>query len=407
MASVHERLVEARPALTDAGIDADEAALDAEVLARHVLGWDRAQPRRPLRASPRPPASTDAFDALVARRAAREPVAYIIGAPRVLGPRLRGHARRPDPAPGNRAHRRRSARAVSRRASDAVRHVIDVGTGSGCLAVALAREFRRRDVIATDISAAALAVARAERRAARRRRPHHVRRRRPARRTSTEPVDLIVSNPPYVPAGDAPTLQPEVRGYEPAVALFGGDATGCDVSGGSLASAPRRGLRRAAGSSSNSASVRTRRVARWPREQAGWDVARIRSDLQGIPRVAGAQEVRRGGLSVLQDRRGRDSRDDRLPGRSASSPSRTSTRRRRCTCSSSRAGTSPRLNDLARRRRCARRRDGAARPPPSQATGLRGARVTARCSTATPTRARRCSTSTCTCSADDAGWPPG
>src|SRR3954451_8214970 len=78
MASVHERLVEGRQGLTRARIDGDEAALDTEVLARHVLGWDRAR----LIASwgePAPAGFTEDFARLIARRAAREPVSYITG----------------------------------------------------------------------------------------------------------------------------------------------------------------------------------------------------------------------------------------------------------------------------------------------------------------------------------------
>jgi release factor glutamine methyltransferase len=99
----------------------------------------------------------------------------------------------------------------------------------------------------------------------------------------TEPADLIVSNPPYVPAGDAATLQAEVARYEPSSALYGGP-DGLDV------------IRRLVGSARQHLAAggwliiefgfgqeaAVREVAR----EAGWNVARIRSDLQGIPRVA-------------------------------------------------------------------------------------------------------------------------
>jgi release factor glutamine methyltransferase len=95
------------------------------------------------------------------------------------------------------------------------------GTGSGCLAVALAVEFDEARVIATDISEAALAVAR--RNAAR----NGVAARIEFRGGNmldpvTETADLIVSNPPYVASGDEAGLMPEVREHEPHVALFGG-----------------------------------------------------------------------------------------------------------------------------------------------------------------------------------------
>ena len=103
--------------------------------------------------------------------------------------------------------------------------VVDVGTGSGAIAVTLALETRAR-VFATDISTAALCVARSN----------------AARLTASvaflacdlaasfgdRSVDVLVSNPPYVPATDRPGLQREVRDYEPPVALYGGP-TGLEI----------------------------------------------------------------------------------------------------------------------------------------------------------------------------------
>jgi release factor glutamine methyltransferase len=98
--------------------------------------------------------------------------------------------------------------------------IVDVGTGSGCIAVALATEFPNARLIASDVSLAALSVARrngARHGAAQRIAFVHTNLFNP----ETD-VDLIVSNPPYIPIGDAPSLAPEVRDYEPPVALFGG-----------------------------------------------------------------------------------------------------------------------------------------------------------------------------------------
>ncbi len=99
--------------------------------------------------------------------------------------------------------------------------------GSGCLAVALARELPRASVVATDISEVALAVAR--RNAVRHGVGHRI------HWVCADVLDgidgtfdLIVGNPPYVRSGDRPGLQPEVRDYEPAVALFGGN-TGIEI----------------------------------------------------------------------------------------------------------------------------------------------------------------------------------
>jgi len=103
--------------------------------------------------------------------------------------------------------------------------IADVGTGSGCLAIALARELPGAEVYATDISAAALAYA--QRNAAR----HGVEKGvqfvqcnlLDALGRSSLFLDLIVSNPPYISRGEAETLPKEVRAHEPAEALFGGD----------------------------------------------------------------------------------------------------------------------------------------------------------------------------------------
>ena len=99
--------------------------------------------------------------------------------------------------------------------------LVDAGTGCGCLAITLALAFRRARVIATDVSRAAIEVA--TRNAVRHGVGHRI------EWLCTNFVadiegrpDVIVSNPPYVPACHVATLQPEVRDYEPAMALDGG-----------------------------------------------------------------------------------------------------------------------------------------------------------------------------------------
>jgi len=112
--------------------------------------------------------------------------------------------------------------------------IADVGTGSGCIAVALARELPNAEIIATDISAAALAVA--QRNASRHSVASRVQfvetnlldtippwRGHPARVDLPRAFDLVVSNPPYIPLGERTSLQREVRAHEPEIALFAGD----------------------------------------------------------------------------------------------------------------------------------------------------------------------------------------
>jgi release factor glutamine methyltransferase len=210
----------ARQRLIQAGISANLATLDAEVLARRVLGWDTAR-----FLSDRHEDATTSFllnyEHYVARRMRREPISYIIGTrefwnldfevtPDVLIPRPETELIVEE------------ALDIFKGQHDARSLLVDVGTGSGVLAIVLAKELPAARVVATDVSAGALRVARrnAER--------HGVADRITFVETSfldglEASADLIVSNPPYVPAVSAPGLTPEVLHYEPSVAVFGGD----------------------------------------------------------------------------------------------------------------------------------------------------------------------------------------
>jgi release factor glutamine methyltransferase len=279
MASLHERLADARETLIGTGISREEAALDAEVLARHVLDCDRATLLTRAR-DPLPSAFDRLYRALIARRVRREPVGYIVGHREFWGLEFDVTPAVLIPRPETELVVEEALASLPRR--DGVRHIIDVGTGSGCLAVTLAIEFPPAMVTATDTSHEALVIA--YRNADR----HNV----IGRITFVQgdvlqdvagPADLIVSNPPYVPAGDAPTLQPEVARYEPSSALYGGD-DGLDV------------IRRLFGSARQCLAdggwlvvefgFGQEAAVRDAARKAGWTVARIRSDLQGIPRIA-------------------------------------------------------------------------------------------------------------------------
>ncbi len=100
--------------------------------------------------------------------------------------------------------------------------IADIGTGSGCIAIALAKELPGATIYATDISSAALAVAR--RNATRHDAADHVRFSEGNLLDGIAPLlDLIVSNPPYIGRREAETLPLEVRDHEPELALYGGD----------------------------------------------------------------------------------------------------------------------------------------------------------------------------------------
>ena len=154
-APLREHIARARASLVGAGLAPDDAALDAEVLARHVLGWDRAQL---LTRSHLPPDDqfSPAFDAAIARRAAREPVALITGHREFWGLDIEVTRDVLIPRPETELIVEQAIRRFARRSGP---RIIDVGTGSGCIAIALTHELPAARVLAIDRSAAALAVA--------------------------------------------------------------------------------------------------------------------------------------------------------------------------------------------------------------------------------------------------------
>ena len=218
------RLIEhvnaARDQLASAGLAAADAAFDAEVLARHALGWDRATYLSGR--GDRPPESFAArYGAFVTRRARREPVSCIVGVREFWGLDFELTRDVLMPRPDSELIVEEALSLVAA-TPDANRWtIVDVGTGSGCLAVSLACGLPEARVVATDVSADALAVAR--RNADR----HNVADRVHFVRTRffdglNAAPDLIVANMPYVPTLAVDQLAPEVRSWEPRVALDGG-----------------------------------------------------------------------------------------------------------------------------------------------------------------------------------------
>jgi release factor glutamine methyltransferase len=278
MPALHDHLADARARLVSAGVEPQEAALDADVLARHVLGWDRAR----LIASAREPAPVgfiDAYERAVRRRVRREPVAQITGVREFWGLDFEVTRDVLTPRPETELLVEEALAAFPDRPRGIA--IVDVGTGSGCLAVALAKEFPTAEMIATDISEAALAVAQ------RNARRHDVNNRIAFVHSdllpSMQPVDLIVSNPPYIPRKDAASLPPEVRNFEPDVALFAGE-DGLEFY--------RRLFEEAAVNSLRPDGRLIVELGYDQRDRAAalaarhrWRVLKTRYDLQGIPRV--------------------------------------------------------------------------------------------------------------------------
>ena len=202
--TVREALESALIALTAAGCATPR--LDAEVLLAHVLGVDRAalvtDPARELA-----PSEARAFMDAARRRREREPVAYITGWKGFRYLELAVDRRVLIPRPET-EHVVEAALGLP-----AGTRVVDVGTGSGAIALALKSERSDLDVFATDVSADALAVARGN-----------------AERLGLDvtfvegdllagvDAEAVVSNPPYVEEGAA--VMPEVARYEPPVAVF-------------------------------------------------------------------------------------------------------------------------------------------------------------------------------------------
>jgi release factor glutamine methyltransferase len=278
--TINARIAEARHRLRDAGVGHHDAVLDARLLAQVVLGWDTA---RMLTSGDvaEPPSFAEQYNGLISRRAKREPLPYITGtrefwnltfevSPAVLIPRPETEG---------------LVEAVLEwfPDRDARLRLADVCTGSGCVAVAIAVERPQATIIATDISAAALDVAR--RNAVR----HGVADRVECvpgdlLKPLTGPFELIVANPPYVPAPSRTALQPEVRNFEPQVALFGGH-DGLDLIRRLLAESVRR-LEPDGYLMFEFGDGQEMVVSELISATAGLKIIDIRNDLQGIARTA-------------------------------------------------------------------------------------------------------------------------
>ncbi len=190
------------------------ARLEAEWLLCAAMGLDRVglylQYDKPLNDG-----ELAAYRALIARRARREPLQHILGSQEFCG---LDYEVTLDVLIPRHDTELLVSEAITRRPT--ARTVLDIGTGSGCIAVSLQKKLPSAVVTATDISEAALTVAR----------------RNAKKHDSTiefllgsifVPVagrcfDLIVSNPPYIPSADIDSLDQEVRDYDPRTALDGG-----------------------------------------------------------------------------------------------------------------------------------------------------------------------------------------
>jgi release factor glutamine methyltransferase len=252
---------------------------DATLLLRHVLGIPHAEiyayRERPLTTQ-----QTEAFNALIQQRLHGAPMQYLTGEQEFFGLSFRVT---PDVLIPRPETEHLVEAAIAHLQPHPAPRIADVGTGSGIIAVALAHALPHAEIVALDISPAALAVAAQN--------AHHNSVAERIRfvesdlltRVAGETFDAIVSNPPYIAESERPTLPVEVRDYEPAQALFAGP-TGLEfyqrlipmahpqlVSGGWLIMEIGHGQRDA--------------IRALLQDQA-WDAIEFIPDLQSIPRVA-------------------------------------------------------------------------------------------------------------------------
>jgi release factor glutamine methyltransferase len=268
--------------LRQAGIEDAEA--DARLLIAHALGIDRAElianGERALSGD-----ETKAIDALGERRLRHEPVARIFGIKEFWSLSLQVGPAVLVPRPETETVIEAALDAAVR---DGLRmeklRILDIGTGSGALLLALLSELPNAVGIGSDISAAALEVARA-----------NAERSGLAGRATfvacdiaaglQGPFDLIVSNPPYVARGDIASLAPEVRDYDPALALDGG-TDGLD--GYRAIAADARRLLAPGGKLIVELGAGQEPAVRVLFTKAGLTAAAARDDLAGIPRALSA-----------------------------------------------------------------------------------------------------------------------
>jgi release factor glutamine methyltransferase len=262
----------------------DHPPLDAELLLRHVLGWDRAAILA-RGGDALSPADEARFFDLVAARARRRPLQHLTGTQAfwrhefVVGPAVL------IPRPETEVLVEACLGLLEKMTTP---RVIDVDTDSGCIVLSLAAERPDAALVATDLSAAALMVAREN---ASRLDPE--RRVRFVRgdllegfRSGARPFDLVVSNPPYVHDAEWRSLAPEVRDHDPRSALV--PPGGVEALYGRLLAGAARVLRPGGTVAVEVGAGQSEGVAAQA-AAAGFEPARTLRDLQDIPRVVVAR----------------------------------------------------------------------------------------------------------------------
>lgn len=253
---------------------------DAELLLLRLLHVDRAflltHPDTALTSE-----QNARYEEWLRRRALHEPLQYIVGEQEFFGLNF---AVTPDVLIPRPETEHLVEALLARVSKDKPLHIADVGTGSGIIAVTLAHHLPLAQVTALDISPAALAIA--QRNAETHRLANRIRFLESDLLTAVagELFDAVVSNPPYVAEADRDTLEPQVRDYEPASALFAGPG-GLDIYERLIPQAdavlkPGGWLLMEIGQGQRDAIAKM---------LSGWGDVSFVDDLQGIPRVACAR----------------------------------------------------------------------------------------------------------------------
>ncbi|MCX8117815.1 MAG: peptide chain release factor N(5)-glutamine methyltransferase [Desulfobacterota bacterium] len=219
--TILEALRQTIDALKDRGIE--NPRLEAELLLAHSLGLSKEKLYTCLR-DPMPEPRKETLGELVRRRTCREPLPYILGRQEFWSIDLKVDPRVLIPRPET-EHLVEEALVILKSLSSPREPVVlELGTGSGAIAISLVKEAKEIFLVATDISEEALKVARENAEGA-----SVSNRIRFVRGDLLQPFlprggfDLILSNPPYIPEPAIEGLMPEIRHYEPLIALRGGE----------------------------------------------------------------------------------------------------------------------------------------------------------------------------------------
>lgn len=264
--------------------DVGSPRMNAEVLLMFVLGVNRAylyaHPERELTAE-----EESRYEEVLAQRATGMPSQYITGnqefwgldfivSPAVLIPRPETE------------HLVETVLELAREIAKP--KIVDVGTGSGCIALALAQELKGAEVHAVDVSAEALEIARSNAvRLQLDRRVRFLRSNALEALVDANDFDFVVSNPPYVGFDEADKVQKSVRDFEPQMAVFAG-AQGLDVIGPLVQQA--HAVLKSGGWLALEIGYSMRDLVLGLLSSTMWEDVRVMPDLQGIPRVVAGRK---------------------------------------------------------------------------------------------------------------------